>query len=92
VYESAAIAEYLAMKTKHDTCPHCCPASKRAIFEATSDQDGGPVWECRNCHSTKPRRVRRTAYQLAAAKLGVSLDDLTLENMLSIRAEMRKGR
>ena len=36
---------------KRDTCPCCCPDVKRALFDATADQDGSPVWECRNCHS-----------------------------------------
>ena len=77
---------------KRDTCPCCCPDVKRALFDATADQDGSPVWECRNCHETKPRRIRRTAYQMAAAELGLTGKDDTLESMLAIQALTRRGK
>lgn len=73
-------------------CPTCSDGDCHVMHDATTAFDAQgelvPVWECRNCHQTQPRRVRKTQArkELDAILAG---DDSNLETLL---AHMRRHR
>jgi len=57
-----------------DVCPRCCVADGRVLgtsgFTADWDEDtAAPTWECNNCGTTVPRRLRRSKGKIALDKL-----------------------
>lgn len=82
------------MKTKRDRCPTCSPDSKHAIWEAVLPFDADacervPMWECRNCHQTMPRRVVAKK-PTAVSALMKSGKDYTVDDLLAaMRADLR---
>lgn len=52
----------MAARYKSGACPRCLPepANPRrgAILDRTYDDEGRPVWKCRNCWCEQPRRER----------------------------------
>lgn len=58
------------MKTKRAHCSSCSNGSNHPIWDGkdvfdVESCDWLPVWECRCCHTTMPRRVNRTARSAA---------------------------
>lgn len=77
------------MMTKRAHCSCCSNGSNNPIWEATSHLDADanlvPIWECRSCRSTMPRRIVRKATATVAA---LASDDCTLESLLeAMRAD-----
>ena len=81
------------MKTKRAHCSSCSPDSNHAIWEGKKVFDLEscewlPVWECRCCHATMPRRVvRKTS---ATAALLASREPISLDAVLeAMRSDRR---
>jgi formate dehydrogenase maturation protein FdhE len=80
------------MMTKRAHCSCCSNGSNNPIWEATSHLDADanlvPIWECRSCHSTMPRRVVRKTSAIAA--LLDSGEPMSLDAVLeAMRADCR---
>lgn len=82
------------MKTKRAHCSSCSNGSNHPIWEAAirfdADANKVPVWECRCCHQTMPRRV--LAKKLTAVgDLMASGRDYTFEELLAATRTDRLG-
>lgn len=82
------------MKTKRAYCSSCSTGSHHPIWDATKPFDvelcdWTPMWECRSCHQTMPRRVVAKKPTALSALLASS-EDFTMDDVFAaLRADRR---